>query len=187
MKTSRTRWIASRSRAAAVVAVLCGVGTGVAYATGSIPGAGGVIQGCYDGGGNLKVVAALPCPKGYTGLQWSQQGPPGTNGTNGADGTNGTDGVSGYEIATDTTALTSGAHGVAGVACPAGKRALGGGALVTRVIPGVGEAEYLDERGVVDGSFPNSDGTGWAFHYNLDNPNGYEIHIELYVTCATMN
>jgi hypothetical protein len=63
------------TRVLAVAVALVGVAAGVAYATGSIPGANGVIQGCYDSGGNLKVVASLPCPKGYTALQWSQQGP----------------------------------------------------------------------------------------------------------------
>jgi len=37
---------------------------GIAWA--AIPGPGGVIQGCYDSGGNVKVVNALPCPKGFT-------------------------------------------------------------------------------------------------------------------------
>ena len=47
---------------------------GVAWA--AIPGAGGVIQGCYDGGGNLKVVEQLPCPKGNKPIAWNQTGPP---------------------------------------------------------------------------------------------------------------
>ena len=46
---------------------------GVAWA--AIPGPGGVIQGCYDGGGNLKVVEQLPCPKGFKPLAWNQAGP----------------------------------------------------------------------------------------------------------------
>lgn len=58
---------------------------GIAWA--AIPSTpGGVIQGCYDAGGNVKVVEALPCPSKYTPFQWNQQGPAGTNGT---DGTNG--------------------------------------------------------------------------------------------------
>ena len=44
------------------------------FAFGAIPGTGGAIQGCYDSGGNLKVVNALPCPKGFTPLSWAQQG-----------------------------------------------------------------------------------------------------------------
>jgi hypothetical protein len=51
-----------------------------------IPGTSGVIQGCYDSGGNVKVVEALPCPRNYTPFQWNQQGQPGTNGTNGTNG-----------------------------------------------------------------------------------------------------
>jgi uncharacterized protein YjbI with pentapeptide repeats len=55
---------------------------GIAWA--AIPGADGVILGCYDSGGNLKVVAALPCPKGYKSLPWNQEGPAGTDGARGA-------------------------------------------------------------------------------------------------------
>jgi hypothetical protein len=78
---------------ATVVLVLAG---GVAWA--AIPGPDGVIQGCYDSGGNVKVVQALPCPRNYTPFSWNAQGvpgsqgiqgiqgPPGQNGTNGADG-----------------------------------------------------------------------------------------------------
>lgn len=57
--------------------------SGVAWAA---IGDGGVIQGCYDSGGNVKVVAALPCPRGYTPFQWNQQGPPGIPGAIGGTG-----------------------------------------------------------------------------------------------------
>jgi hypothetical protein len=56
----------------------------------AIPGPGGVIQGCYDSGGNLKVVEALSCPKNYTALRWNQQGIQGLPGADGEDGTDGT-------------------------------------------------------------------------------------------------
>jgi hypothetical protein len=171
---------------AAIVAVLCGVGAGVAYATGSIPGAGGVIQGCYDGGGNLKVVASLPCPKGYTALQWNEQGPPGTAGAPGTNGTNGTNGVSGYEIVSNTSTITSGEHGSGGVLCPAGKHVLGGGATLLRDVGGL-DFEYLDEPGAIYGSYPNSDGTGWGELWNIQDPNGYVLHLKIYATCATTN
>jgi hypothetical protein len=185
-----TRWFARRSvRVSSIVAVAVAVvaAAGVAYASGGIPGADGTIQGCYDSGGNLKVVSALPCPKGYTPLQWNQQGQPGKDGTNGSDGTNGTDGVSGYEIVTNTTTDTSGtgAHGTAGAFCPTGKKALGGGGFITLVISNVGDAEMLD--GGVDGSFPFSDGTGWAIHYSYNDPTGLDVHVKVYATCATVN
>jgi hypothetical protein len=54
--------------------------TGIAYGAGGIPGSDGTIQGCYDSGGNLKVIAAAPCPKGYTALPWNQQGVKGDSG-----------------------------------------------------------------------------------------------------------
>jgi hypothetical protein len=54
---------------------------GVAWA--AIPDSDGVIQGCYNSGGNLKVVSELPCPKGWTSLPWNQQGPKGDPGADG--------------------------------------------------------------------------------------------------------
>ncbi len=45
-----------------------------------------MIQGYYDGGGSLKVVNALPCPKGHTPLPWNQQGVKGDKGDTGATG-----------------------------------------------------------------------------------------------------
>lgn len=94
---------------AAVVLVLAG---SVAWA--AIPGSSGVIQGCYDSGGNVKVVEALPCPRSYTPFQWNQQGAPGLPGANGTNGTNGTDGIS-----PQVTPLPAG-----DVNCPSGGAAL---------------------------------------------------------------
>lgn len=74
----------------AAAAVLVG---GTAYgAVSSIPDAAGVIHGCYDSGGNVKVIdtsVTATCPKGYSSLDWNQTGPAGQNGTNGTNGTNG--------------------------------------------------------------------------------------------------
>jgi Collagen triple helix repeat (20 copies) len=77
--------------AVVVLAVACLAG--IAYA--AIPGSNGVIQGCYDSGGNLKVVSPLPCPKGYTPLQWNQQGPEGDRGEKGDPGIQGVQGIQG--------------------------------------------------------------------------------------------
>ena len=72
------RRFGSRRRPLLAAGVVCVLGVvGVGYAFGAIPGAGGVIQGCYDSGGNLKVVNALPCPKNSTSLSWNQTGPTG--------------------------------------------------------------------------------------------------------------
>ena len=48
------------------------VAGGVVWA--AIPDSNGVIQGCYDSGGNLKVVSALPCPKSYAPLPMGRGG-----------------------------------------------------------------------------------------------------------------
>lgn len=77
----------------AVVLTLAIAG-GVAYA--AIPD-GGVIQGCYDTGGNLKVVPAAPCPKGFTSLPWNQQGPKGDKGDTGPQGPAGPQGAQGAQ------------------------------------------------------------------------------------------
>jgi hypothetical protein len=85
----------SKQRAVLAAGVVCVLGVvGVGYAFGAIPGTGGVIQGCYDGGGNLKVVNALPCPKNSTALSWNQAGPTGPAGETGATGATGAPGPS---------------------------------------------------------------------------------------------
>ena len=79
---------------ALVGAVLVAVPTaGIAYA--AIPGSNGVIQSCYNRGGNIKVVSALPCPKGWTPLAWNQTGPRGPIGATGPQGPKGDTGATG--------------------------------------------------------------------------------------------
>lgn len=116
----RTRELIAGLVGATVGTVLAG---GIAW--GAI-GDGGVIQGCYDAGGNLKVVAALPCPKGFTPLQWNQQGiqgPPGRDGVNGINGTNGADGQDGRD-GIDGVSVTSERE-------PAGAQCTDGGSKLT--------------------------------------------------------
>src|SRR5262245_575265 len=111
----RRRDLVAAVTGGAVAIMLAG---GVAWAA---IGDGGVIQGCYDSGGNVKVVSALPCPKGYTPFQWNQQGlkgdpgpqgPPGTNGQNGAPGDPGKDGHDGVSVTSEAEP--------AGANCPNG-------------------------------------------------------------------
>src|SRR5436190_3398084 len=78
---------------AASMLVFGGLAAVIGFA--AIPGPNGVIQGCYDGGGNLKVVSALPCPKNWTPLQWSQQGIKGDTGEKGEPGAKGDTGAPG--------------------------------------------------------------------------------------------
>jgi hypothetical protein len=107
--------------AAAVGAVVTTIAAGgVAWAA---IGDGGVIQGCYDSGGNVKVVAALPCPKGYTALSWNQKGDPGPKGDAGAKGDPGPAGQPGAAgangVSPTVTQLTAGDPN-----CPAGGAAI---------------------------------------------------------------
>ena len=74
---------------AGLVAGLVMVG-GTAFAvSSSIPDSAGVVHGCYDSGGNVKVIdtsVTATCPKGYSSLNWNQTGPAGKDGTNGTNG-----------------------------------------------------------------------------------------------------
>jgi hypothetical protein len=74
-------FVAAAAGALAASALLAGV------ALAAIPDSNGVIQGCYNSGGNLKVVSELPCPKGWTSLPWNQEGPKGDPGTDGVSPT----------------------------------------------------------------------------------------------------
>jgi len=72
-------------------------------AVSSIPDSAGVVHGCYDSGGNVKVIDAsvtASCPKGYSSLDWNQTGPAGKNGKDGTDGTNGTNATNGSSVVT---------------------------------------------------------------------------------------
>src|SRR5579862_4334762 len=96
------KWIQRRSvRLLAFGCVLVLTLAGIAYAT--IPGGGGVILACYDGGGNLKVVQSYPCSKGFTPLQWNQQGVSGDTGATGPTGATGATGATGDTGATGPT------------------------------------------------------------------------------------
>ena len=79
--------------AAAAGALATALVGGIASA--AIPGPSGVIQGCYDSGGNVKVVEALPCPRNYTPLQWNAGGPTGPPGDKGPTGDKGPPGDKG--------------------------------------------------------------------------------------------
>jgi hypothetical protein len=79
---------------AAAIAVLI-IGAGVAYAT--IPDSAGVIHGCYDKNGQLRVIDSPgeACKKHETSLDWGQTGPQGPQGTPGAPGVPGAQGPQG--------------------------------------------------------------------------------------------
>jgi Collagen triple helix repeat (20 copies) len=130
--------------AAAGLAVLI-VGGGVAMAT--IPGSGGVINGCYNKtGGALRVIdpAVASCSNGESPLNWNQtgpqgpQGPKGDTGAQGAQGdvgAQGPQGVKGDQGPTGPTGLKGdpGRDGtsVTSAAEPAGSNCASGGSRFT--------------------------------------------------------
>ena len=167
---------------AATIAVLA-IGAGIAYAT--IPDSAGVIHGCYDQRGQLRVIDPSTgdvCKNNEKSLDWSQTGPPGPPGQDGTDGTNG---VSGYQIVQFTGPLPGGVDDIPGtgqiddVHCPAGKKVTGGGVTVDSS----GLDRFADS--IVRYSGPLGDGSGWtAFIQRTDNQ-AATAHWTLWAVCVT--
>jgi hypothetical protein len=86
-----------------VAAGVFGVATAVEA---SIPDAAGVIHGCYDNKGALRVIdsASSTCKASETGLNWSQTGPKGQTGLTGATGSTGAAGTARDVGSVDATA-----------------------------------------------------------------------------------
>jgi hypothetical protein len=134
---------------AALTATLVG---GVAIAQTSSPA---VITACVsDSNGSVRIVAgADECRSNETDLTWNQQGlqgvqgpqgeagpqglqgpqgEAGPQGPQGIPGTNGTNGVSGYQrVFSDFVNVPSGGSATARATCPNGKKALGGGYVIS--------------------------------------------------------
>jgi hypothetical protein len=73
---------------------------GAALATGAIPGADGVIHGCYNAtNGQLRVIGSGSdsCKDHETAIQWSQTGPQGPQGIQGIQGEQGVKGDTGEQ------------------------------------------------------------------------------------------
>ena len=115
-----------------IVAAGCvfGIATAIQAAT---PSSSGVITGCYDSGGNVKLIdtdKTSSCPKGYAGpVSWNQTGPPGATGATGATGASG---PTQFTTRTDNSGtsgalLAPGETVTATVSCNPGEVATGGG------------------------------------------------------------
>ena len=121
-----SRKLAGISAAAATVLIGGGIATAAAADSGPVNGAGQV-QGCYDSGGNLKVIVpgATACAKGYTSLDWNQTGPEGATGPAGPVGATGATGATGAvgpagPIGATGPAGPAGNDGTQGATGPAG-------------------------------------------------------------------
>jgi hypothetical protein len=178
------------SRALIVVGAALALGIGGGLAVAAIPSSDGTITACMvKPGGTIRLInaeAGEACKKGEQLLTWNQQGQPGTNGTN---GTNGANGVSGYEIVSDQAERTISSNTtkalIESVACPAGKKIVGGGGAGTLInIPTNSAVEPLDLIGLspdefqgqssmnaslakLDGSFFTTDESGFITVYGI--------------------
>ena len=93
------------------------------FAVGAIPGAGGVIHGCYlNSNGQLRVIDSGSCKSGETALDWNGQGVAGAIGATGPSGATGASGAAGAVGATGATGATGakGDTGATGASGPAG-------------------------------------------------------------------
>ncbi len=109
----RKRDLLSAAAGVVVATVLAG---GIAW--GAIPGAGGVINGCYQKDeGQLRVIdpATDTCRPSEVAIVWNEQGVKGDKGDKGDPGAPGRDGLDGR----DGTSVTVGPE-LPGVNCPAG-------------------------------------------------------------------
>jgi hypothetical protein len=180
-----------RGVAAAVVVVAAIAVGGIAYA--SIPDANGVIHGCYrKTTGELIVIdsGGKGCEEGWKPLNWSQTGPTGLTGLTGPTGATGATGptgatgqagVSGWELVSvvvsdvpsDDLVLFSDL--IHPLACPSGKKVLGGG-----VTPSLSTAQgpRLEYSG------PSADGTRWEAR--LLNSTAFTMDVTGWAICASV-
>lgn len=188
------------SRSKVAVAGVCAVATlalagGVAFATGGIPGPGGVIFACFNKtNGDLRVVADLSeCRESELPLtfnQVGQQGPqgiPGPQGLRGFTGATGPQGIPGPTGPTGPQGIQGiqGIQGVPGmsgqeivsaqdaVTCPSGKTVVGGGATGGSLV-GVQQA-LLESRPFNNGWIGSSTLSGFPFN----------VHTTVFAICVT--
>ena len=179
---------------AALAAMLVG---GIAWAT--IPGADGVIHGCYKAkNGQLRLVDLSSqgkhtghhsdCRPSELSIDWNQQGPPGIQGPPGPPGQKGDkgdpgiqgppgpSGLSGLQVVTSPTQVVAlFDFGHAEATCPAGKTLIGGGG---RMGGTTSDAGYLEM------SFPS--GNTWMVRGHNTGP-FVDEPLVAYAICATVS
>lgn len=172
--------------------------TGIAVALAATAGAGAV-NDAGEGLAKAKFVK-VKCPKKAPsgkkvtckikgGIPAGPQGQQGPQGPAGPQGDTGADGVSGYETIRETIVdvfvpgdSQSGGRGLSAeqvVDCPAGKRAIGGGADLS-ADPNGGEQRQID----LSKSAPTNAGDGWAVQLFNDSPFGVAYTVEVFAICA---
>jgi hypothetical protein len=133
-------------------------------------------------------------PRGEQGPrgQKGQKGEKGARGEAGPKGATGANGVSGYEVVNQTfkevfiqnSGGFRGLSEVKTVACPAGKRAIGGGSNL-----GTNATQNGQQRQVtVSLSAPNGGGTAWSVQlFNNSTTIDTSIDLQVYAICASAN
>ncbi len=135
-------------------AVALAAASGIAYA--AIPGSDGVIHGCVNASGGVRVIdpgAGGSCSTGESALNWNLTGAKGATGLQGSPGPTGNAGPagsSGLERDVKQFNTDESGNGTGEVDCPSGKVALNGGFEPSSTQPLHAIA-----------SKPNEDGTGW--------------------------
>jgi len=141
-----------------------------------------------------RVLGQLPQgPQGQTGAKGPKgaKGETGARGVTGARGAEGSSGLSGYEVVNETfkEVFVQNSGGMRGlsevktVSCPAGKRAIGGGANL-----GTNAAQNGQQRQItVSLSGPNGTGTAWTVQlFNNSTSIDTSIDLQVYAICATI-
>lgn len=143
-----------------------------------------------------RLFGRLPAgPQGAQGLRGpkGQKGDKGQKGEKGDKGATGAPGISGYEVVNQTfegvfienSGGMRGLSEVKTVACPTGKRAIGGGTNL-----GTNATQNGQQRSVsVSMSAPNGTGTGWSAQLfnNEATGGGTSIDLRVYAICANVN
>jgi hypothetical protein len=135
-------------------AVVLAAASGIAYA--AISGSDGVIHGCLNSSGGVRVIdpgAGGSCSAGESALNWNLTGGKGATGAQGVQGPTGNAGVagsSGLERDVQQFNTDQNGDGTGEVDCSSGKRVLNGGFEPSSTQP----LHTTVSR-------PNDDGTGW--------------------------
>jgi hypothetical protein len=121
-----------------------------------------------------------PGPQGAQG----PQGDKGDKGDTGAQGAQGAAGISGYEVVSDVSAFDSTPYKRWSVLCPAGKKAIGGGA---EVFPSLADPNRDTAPVVLRASTPSSGGgEGWYASGAETAAYTYDWDLTVYVICANV-
>jgi hypothetical protein len=149
---------------------------------------GGVVHGCYKTvGGAVRVIDTDQrgrCLPSETALDWNRTGPTGAHGSTGARGATGatgptgaSGGFTGWQFVTNTIVVHDQEWLPLGIACPAGKKVLGGGVTTNSIVSGVGMR--------VAESGPALQADGWEAKVANEGGLG-DVDVTIWAICATV-